>query len=583
MNAETSLAQGLPALDTLPESLRRNLVVAIQIGLIGGVVAILMTLEGMVEALAQRDFVGGIIGVGPLLALMTFFLSGQLAVSRTYGSDRSGAGVLVALVAGLVDSALVAALILSFTVLPQLRTVFVNTTPAFITLLTFGRPLEIGIPLLLMLGIGLGALAGLIRFLPPMVARSFIVSAASLVFIALLQELLRVTAQNFGPLKVLASWIFARNGFTPTGAIGLFVLIFAVSLIWTTRGRQIGAGYRRMPAVQRRALSLGALLVLVALLLALPAILGLFFSEVLVNTGLYLLMGLGLNIVVGFAGLLDLGYVAFFAIGAYTMAALTSTEVVFNIQWSFWQALPFAVLAAITAGVLLGIPVLRIRGDYLAIVTLGFGEIIRLLALSDMLKPWLGDGLGLHAIPKPIIGSFEFSASPQLYYLVLAGCLLVFFVARRMKNSRVGRAWIAIREDEDVAQAMGIDTVNTKLLAFAMGAAFGGLSGAIFASKLQTIYPSSFNLLISINVLAVIIIGGMGSIPGVIVGALALVGLPELLREFQDFRLMLYGAVLVLMMLVRPEGLLPEARRKEEMEEAREEGSEEVLADVRVD
>jgi branched-chain amino acid transport system permease protein len=170
-----------------------------------------------------------------------------------------------------------------------------------------------------------------------------------------------------------------------------------------------------------------------------------------------------------------------------------------------------------------------------------------------------------------MIGENELAASPQLYYLVLAGCLLVLFVALRVKNSRLGRAWIAVREDEDVAQAMGIDLVKTKLLAFAMGASFGGLSGAIFASKLQTIYPSSFGILYSINVLAIIIIGGMGSIPGVIVGALVLVGLPELLREFSDFRLMLYGVVLVLMMLVRPEGLLPEARRREELEEFKKE------------
>jgi branched-chain amino acid transport system permease protein len=579
MSVQT-LTRSSPAEETRTGLPRRNLVVAIQIGLVGGLVALLMCLEGMVEVLAIRDIVGGVVGAGPALILITFFLSGHFAVTRAHVSTRSGAAILAALVAGLVDSALVAGLVLAFNALPQLRDIFVNTTPALIKLMTFGQPLEVGIPLLLALGALLGALPAALRFLPSVVARGLIIAAASLFLIALLQELLKVTAQNWKQLAGLTAFLFAQNGFTTQGAVGLFVVIFAISLLWSTRGEQIRRGYRRLPAPQQRALTFGTVAVLVAFLLALPAILGLFFSEVLVNTGLFVLMALGLNIVVGFAGLLDLGYVAFFAIGAYTMAVLTSSEFIYHIEWTFWQALPFAVLAAITAGVLLGIPVLRIRGDYLAIITLGFGEIIRLLAVSDLLKPWLGDGLGLHGIPKPIIGSFEFSASPQLYYLVLAGCLLVFLVARRVKNSRIGRAWIAVREDEDVAQAMGIDTVNTKLLAFAMGAAFGGLSGAIFASKLQTIYPSSFNLLISINVLSVIIIGGMGSVPGVLVGALALVGLPELLREFSDFRLMIYGAVLVLMMLARPEGLLPEARRKEELEEVREEAAETVFASV---
>jgi branched-chain amino acid transport system permease protein len=582
MSVQT-LTRSSPAAAARAGSLNHSLVVAAQIGLIGGVVALLMCLEGMVEVLAARDIVGGIIAAGPALVLITFILSGQLALARAHVSARSGTAVMAGLVAGLVDSAMVAALLLAYGALPQMRNIFVNTTPAMIKLLTFGQPLEVGIPLLLALGALLGALPGVLRFLPAVVARSLIIAAAALYLIALLQELLRVTAQNWKPLAALTSLVLAENGFTTRGAIGLFVLIFAISLIRSTRGEQIRDGYSRLPALQRRALTWGAFAVLVAFLLALPAILGLFFSEVLVNTGLFVLMALGLNIVVGFAGLLDLGYAAFFAIGAYTMGVLTSSEFVYHIGWNFWEALPVAVLAAMMAGVLLGIPVLRIRGDYLAIVTLGFGEIIRLLATSDLLKPWLGDGLGLHGIPKPIIGSFEFTASPQLYYLVLAGCLLVFFVSRRVKNSRIGRAWIAVREDEDVAQAMGIDTVRTKLLAFGMGAAFGGLSGAIFASKLQTIYPTSFNLLVSINVLSVIIIGGMGSVPGVLVGALALVGLPELLREFSDFRLMLYGAVLVLMMLVRPEGLLPEARRKEEMEEAREEATEEALVAVRAD
>jgi branched-chain amino acid transport system permease protein len=300
------------------------------------------------------------------------------------------------------------------------------------------------------------------------------------------------------------------------------------------------------------------------ILLVLPQILGLFLSEVLTIVGLYVLLGLGLNIVVGFAGLLDLGYVAFFAIGAYTVAVLTSPELGF-FSLSFWGALPLAIFMGVLSGILLGIPVLKMRGDYLAIATLGFGEIIRILVLSDFLRPWLGGAQGIGKIPKPHIGSIEFATPQQIYYLILVGCLLVGFISWRLRDSRLGRAWMAVREDEDVAQAMGINLVSTKLLAFATGAAFSALSGAIFASKLGSVYPHSFNVMISINILCLVIVGGMGSIPGVLVGAIALVGLPELLREFAEYRLLVYGAALVAMMLFRPEGLWPEAVRRREL------------------
>jgi branched-chain amino acid transport system permease protein len=300
-----------------------------------------------------------------------------------------------------------------------------------------------------------------------------------------------------------------------------------------------------------------------------------------------------LNIVVGLAGLLDLGYVAFFAIGAYTTGVLTSPDLGHApILASWWEAVPFAVLAALGAGVLLGVPVLKVRGDYLAIVTLGFGEIIRLLALSDFLKPFIGGAQGVLEIAKPFViwiaslspqitvGPVRLVQPQQFYYIILLGCLFIAFISTRLKASRLGRAWMAMREDEDVAQGMGIELVSTKLLAFGMGASFGGLSGAIFASQVGSAFPNTFTFLVSVNILSLIIIGGMGNIPGVIVGALALVGLPELLREFSDYRFLFYGAALVLMMLTRPEGLIPEARRKEELEQFREEEAEEELPPV---
>jgi branched-chain amino acid transport system permease protein len=298
----------------------------------------------------------------------------------------------------------------------------------------------------------------------------------------------------------------------------------------------------------------------------LPQVLGLFFTEILDTTGLFIMMGLGLNIVVGFAGLLDLGYVAFYAIGAYTVGVLTSSGLGLY-QLTFWQALPIALLITWLAGIILGLPVLRMRGDYLAIVTLGFGEIVRLLALSDWLKDTLGGTQGIQSIAQPVIGPMKFNTLQELYYLILLGIVIVAFIAWRLKESRLGRSWMAIREDEDVAQAMGINLVLTKLLAFSTGALFAGLAGTLGAAKLTSVYPHSMTFIVSINVLVLIIIGGMGSIPGVFVGALVLVGLPGVLSEFQEYRLWFYGAALVFMMLTRPEGLWPEARRRRELHE----------------
>ena len=380
----------------------------------------------------------------------------------------------------------------------------------------------------------------------------------------LLQDLLRAIFAPWGMIAEINQWFFPVNGLTAQGAVSLFTLISATSYFWMKSGNTMKTSLQRLPPTSQRVLRITSSFFLVVILLALPQILGLFLSEVLTIVGLFVLLGLGLNIVVGFAGLLDLGYVAFFAIGAYTVAVLTSPELGF-LNLTFWEALPFAVITGVVSGILLGIPVLKMRGDYLAIATLGFGEIIRILVLSDFLRPWLGGAQGIAKIPKPSIGSIEFATPQQIYYLILAGCLLAGFISWRLRDSRLGRAWMAVREDEDVAQAMGINLVAAKLLAFATGAGFSALSGAIFASKLGSVYPHSFSVMISINILCLIIVGGMGSIPGVIVGAIALVGLPELLREFAEYRLLVYGAALVAMMILRPEGLWPEAKRRQEL------------------
>jgi branched-chain amino acid transport system permease protein len=332
------------------------------------------------------------------------------------------------------------------------------------------------------------------------------------------------------------------------------------------------------------AITLGRFAGLASLFVLLPLIVGTFLSQAMVTVGIYVLLALGLNIVIGYAGLLDLGYVAFFAVGAYSVALLTALQSSLVTEGvgvfgsgsqvaaeqpftNFWIALPITIFIAVIAGVLIGAPVLRLRGDYLAIVTLGFGEIVRVIVRSDWAAGFLGGSQGIKQIQPPPPEGLNFRNPQNLYYLVLIFSLLAIYVAWRLQFSRVGRAWAAMREDEDVAEAMGISVVKYKLLAFAMGAAVGCLSGAFFATNLSVITPDSFELLVSITVLSAIILGGMGSITGVIVGAAFLVGLPELLRDFAEYRLLFYGAILVGIMILRPEGLIPSARRRRELRE----------------
>jgi len=545
-------------------------VTSVQLGVIGGLVAVAIALQGMIQTFNARNIISDVLTMSQMLLLVTFFATGYLAVTRSHASTTpttlaAGGG------AGLIASAFIAGLVWLNNFVP-LGAMFINATAEMNNLLTWKQGLSTGSVILLGTGLVAGLVAALVHILPPPWRRVIIGTAVSIITLGVLQDLIYVTFADWPLIGWLLRLIYQANGLSLLGSIVVAVVTVAVILLSAKRGAQVQARLKRLPPASKQALRLGLLGLGIVVLLALPWMLGLFLSEVLDNVGLFLLMGLGLNIVVGFAGLLDLGYVAFYAIGAYTVGVLTSPELSTGMIPSWWLALPIAVLVAALAGVTLGVPVLKMRGDYLAIVTLGFGEIIRLLALSDFMKPWLGGAQGIQRIARPDIPFLHINWNPQtIYYLFLVGCALVIFVAIRLKNSRLGRAWMAVREDEDVAQAMGIDLVTTKLLAFGMGASFGGLAGAIFASKLESAYPHSFNFLVSINVLSLIIIGGMGSIPGVIVGALALVGLPELLREFAEFRYLIYGMVLVIMMLTRPEGLIPEARRAEELEEFRRE------------
>jgi branched-chain amino acid transport system permease protein len=268
---------------------------------------------------------------------------------------------------------------------------------------------------------------------------------------------------------------------------------------------------------------------------------------------MFILVALGLNVVVGFAGLLDLGYVGFYAVGAYTTAVVTSGQ--FTLPWI--AALPLSVIMAMIAGVILGTPTLRLRGDYLAIVTLGFGEIIRITANNS---DWLGGPRGISKIARPpSFGPLQFgvlNAKPY-WYLGFTVILLVIFVLTRLENSRVGRAWAAVREDEDAAELMGVDTFKFKLWAFAIGAAIGGIAGSLYASKVGFINPDNFQLQLSILFLAAVVLGGTGSMYGVIMGGFLVAWIPERFRGFSTRRYFVFGVVLVLVMVFRPQGIIP--------------------------
>ncbi len=534
---------------------------AVQTGLIAGAIAVLLSLVGMVATFRERFIISGVFTMGQViflapLLLMAYFLQRRLHPQPIQTVLLSG------LLVGLVGSALLAALVLIGNSI-DLQVMFVNSSPTLRKILTFDQALMPGLSILLGIGMLMGVLGGGLFLLPSRLNGAISQGFLWMFLIGLLRDLLLTVTVRWGPLAKPIKSLFATSGLKPIGAVLVFVLIAALQY-W--RNGRLAQKKSQAPSKQSSLARWLTWAGIVLILLLLPPILGIFFSDILDTVMMYILMGLGLNIVVGFAGLLDLGYVAFFAIGAYVMGVLTSPELSAN-PMTYWQALPFAIVICVISGVILGLPVLKMRGDYLAIVTLGFGEIVRLLALSDWLRPWLGGSQGIQLIAQPSIGGFILNTQQELYYLFLIGVGIVAFVAWRLRDSRMGRTWMALREDEDVAVAMGINHVTTKLLAFATGALFSGIAGTIFAAKLQSVYPHSMNFLVSINVLSLIIIGGMGSIPGVFVGSLALMGLPELLREFAEYRYLVYGALLVTMMLTKPEGLWPDKRRRLELHE----------------
>lgn len=318
---------------------------------------------------------------------------------------------------------------------------------------------------------------------------------------------------------------------------------------------QLGFGQRLLedPKVYKPVLG-----VIVLLILVFPFIFSIYQTNIMVLALIFVVLGLGLNITVGLAGLLDLGYVAFFAVGAYTYGVLNNF---FGL--GFWTCLPIGGIMGALFGIALGFPILRLRGDYLAIVTLGFGSIAKIV-----IENWeevFNGAKGIAGIPRPGLFGLDMtieSATTYTYFLMILMVIFAIFITNRLKDSRIGRAWVALREDEIACVAMGIDMARTKLSAYAFGAFWAGLVGVLFAARNTYINPNSFTFMESALVLSIVVLGGMGSIVGVIIAALVLILTPEYLRAFSEYRMLIFGAVMVLMMIFRPEGLVANVRKK---------------------
>jgi branched-chain amino acid transport system permease protein len=555
----------------------------VRTGLLAGVGSIYISLVGLYTKFADLALVGEQITLGRVLIVAPALVAAYAATRpRIVGGERRSielrSGVAVGAVVGLVGGA-VFALSLVFANwfgVDRIREVFVAVTEPLLDFLTFEEGVPAGLPILIGLCAFGGAIGGFARTAPAVIRRPVSLGVLAVLLLGLLQRIIPIVLVELG-LEAQADWLYRpASGLTLAGAAAAFAVVAGADALWNRDGgrtrERVRATVEEAPAAK-----VGLFVAILAVLAILPLLLGTVISEVLGQVMIYVLLGLGLNIVVGYAGLLDLGYVAFFAFGAYTTGVLTgaflntttgAAEPALSADLSFYVAVWIVALLAAGVGLLIGAPVLRLRGDYLAIVTLGLGEIVSVITASKWAQPLIGGPQGMRGVTKAEVFGFNFQDNAQhFYYLALAFVLLAAFVSWRLSTSRIGRAWNAMREDEQVADAMGISTTKFKLLAFALGGAIGSLGGALFAVSIGSLTPASFEIFVSITALAVVILGGLGSIPGVLVGALVLIGLPGLLREFEEYRLLIYGGALVAIMILRPQGLIPNVRRSRELEE----------------
>ncbi len=555
-------------------------------GLIGGVGIAYFCLVGMVERLDELAIVGSVFTLDWLLLLGPPALASYVAARpRVVAGELTSPSARTALLSGLVSGVASAVLVVLGVVVvywigPEtVRTVFRSVSDELLAILRLHMERVPGTLALSGLIVAAGGVGAAVRLLEPLLRRAVINGVAAVLAMGLLQ---RIVPPALDQLHIQRRWLYSPTtlGLTVVGAVFVFAVAAGVTLFLRGRHpRELLAA--RRPGVaggesaSQRLILVAVWAVLAAALVAMPYLVGPVVSRILGTVGIFLLLGLGLNIVVGYAGLLDLGYVAFFSVGAYFTAILTGGQRVtaggfrppaIGADLSFFAALPIVVCVAALIGLLIGAPVLRLRGDYLAIVTLGFGEMARIIFGSTWAQSLFGGSLGMAGITKAPLGSFQFQDDPRhFYYLALFFCAVAVYVSWRLQDSRIGRAWTAMREDEQVADAMGVSTVRYKLLAFAMGGAVGSIGGAIYAVSIGSLTIASFGILVSITALAAIILGGIGSIPGVVIGGLVLVGLPGVLSELEEFQLLIYGAALIAIMILRPQGLVPNVRRSREL------------------
>ncbi len=606
-------------------------------GAIAGITAIFLSAIGMVEVFDTRLVIDPILSLGYLALMWAPVLFGyrvtyQPALEGMEAPVKGRHNLVGGALTGLTGGALLGLFLLAIDAV-NVRGILVNVTPQLADLLSFGQSAGVGVVLLAAFGAVLGLIGGAFHLMSDLWRRAVTSAFVWMLIIGFVELVLGNVFKGVG-LGFLDDLVYSgKRGVTWGAAVAIAAVVIFMHFRFVGRAAEARERFLALPEGRRRTAGFAVAGAMMAVGLVVPSFFGPFLNEVLATVGLFMLMGLGLNVVVGFAGLLDLGYVAFFAVGAYTAAVFTSplTPGEFTPELAFYAALPFVIIMAAIAGIIVGTPVIRMRGDYLAIVTLAFGEIARLIFQADWLKGtfggaqgilrigqgiittlfgfvlaavgiivmvigflrwraaradrdapaakkagiWLGFGTGAAVIGLlfPDFASWTVTGidSEAVFRLVLLFVVLAVFVSWRLQDSRIGRAWMAMREDEQVAETMGINVVTAKLLAFIIGAILAALGGALFAVKIGTIFPSSFKIVQSIIILVVVIVGGMGSLRGVAVGALVLIGIlggptqPGMLREFQEFKLLIYGVLLVYMMLQRPEGLVPSARRSREL------------------
>jgi branched-chain amino acid transport system permease protein len=555
-------------------------------GALAGLTLVFIAAIGMVTILDARAVIDPWLSLGYLSLLWVPVFFGYIAAHEP--TPDGGVPPMKGerdLVAGMVTGALSGLYFTFFIVIIDkydLSGIFSNLLPRLVDLLTLERSLGEAAAIWIVGCAVLGLVGGVAQVVSKTVRRAFSWAIVGVVIFAMLEAIITDLSQGLHVVFV-TDFLYAPTGGLTTGAAVILAAGFGVAGFQASDKALDERRRERLDqpkeVVFRR--NMIAAVTTIAAVIFVPMVVGSLTNELFANVGLFVLMGLGLNIVVGSAGLLDLGYVAFFAVGAYTTAVLTSplsphwmpTLELDFLSWEGWVIVAVVITMATIAGILVGTPVIRLRGDYLAIVTLGFGEIIRILFLSDWLAPYFGGAQGITQIPSASVGPVAVAGtnSQAIFYFIAAFVMVAIYVAWRLQGSRTGRAWSALREDEDVAEAMGINTTAVKLTAFVTGAILASFAGMIFAVKVGSIFPISFRLLVSIVILVIVIVGGMGSIPGVIVGAVVLIGVlggptqPGLLQEFGQFKLLIYGALLVIMMLKRPEGLWPSLRRQREL------------------